>query len=239
MDLIKNSWCKKDIEEFNNYLISLQNIEKALWVQNIYGTQKPSLAIKVPVLRDIAKNIFKGDVESFLKFQTHLYIEDDILSAIIISLIKDYKLQLAYLSNFLQQVDSWVCTDTLKLNNYNFKDAIDLSQKLSNSPFVFERRFAFVQLLKFAKNEQNINEIFLLILNHKNEQEYYVNMAISWLICELMVYNPEKTYIFLLNYKKLLKNKNNLFILKKSISKCQDSFRISNENKIKLKKLII
>ena len=70
------------------------------------------------------------------------------------------------------------------------------------------------------------------------EQEYYVNMAIAWLLCEIMIFYPAETLKFLNNYKNKYKESNNIFVLKKTISKCRDSFRISEENKILLKKLL-
>lgn len=240
MELNKQKWIKKDIKDFNNYLYSLKNIEKAKCTQNIYATKKDCLAIKVPVLRLMAKDICKGNAVDFLNLKTHKFIEDDILTACIISLIKDYELQKSLTIDFLENVDSWVCTDTLKLNNKKEKweDIYAFSCELLNSKYPYLRRFAFVQLLKFAKNKESIQDIFNLIKNARYEQEYYVNMSISWLICEIMIYYPENTLKFLKKYKENYKDLNNIFVLKKSISKCQDSYRISEENKKLLKNLL-
>lgn len=237
MELNKNKWLNSDIGEFEEYLKSLSNTNKVEWTKNIYATKKPCLAIKIPVLRNIAKEICKGDYLGFLKLQTHDFIEDDILTAIIISNIKDYDLQKNQAVEYLKNVDSWCCTDILKLNNKNFMLAYELSLELYKSKYVFCRRFAFVQLLKFAKQEQNIDAIFQFIESANKEQEYYVNMAISWLICEIMIYFPEKTINFLNNYKNNYKQENNIFIIKKSISKCLDSYRIALNYKEILKNM--
>ena len=50
-------------------------------------------------------------------------------------------------------------------------------------------------------------------------------MAIAWLVCELMIYNREKTLKYL-EYHNL-----NKFTINKAISKCRDSYRISKEDK--------
>ncbi len=238
MELKRKCWAKSDILEFNQYLLSLANLEKGVWTKRIYSCQKPCLAIKVPVLKQIAKEIAKGDAISFLKYQTHEYIEDDILTACIISLFKDFDLQQKYILDYLKNVDSWVCTDTLKISENNFEKVYAFACSIFDSKYTFLRRFAFVCLLKFAKKEEYIELIFDLIKKANLEQEYYVNMAISWLICEIMIYFPSKTYKFLEEYKDLYKNANNIFVIKKSISKCRDSFRIDNLLKIKLKELI-
>lgn len=239
MELIKNLWTKNDINQFNHFLLTLKTEGKVQWTQKIYATQKPCLAIKVPVLREIAKLINKGNVEQFLKNQTKNYIEIDIIKALLINFCKDYDQQQKLILEFLKSVDSWVCTDTIKINKHaNFKQVLNFSKKLITQKELFLRRFAFVQLLKFAKNEQCIHEIFDLIEQCANEKEYYVNMAISWLMCEICTFFPKNTEKFLINYKKNYKNNNNLFVLTKTISKCCDSFRINNSDKIKLKSLI-
>ncbi len=239
MELLKKQWTKENIKEFNNFLQTLKNANKTIWTQKIYATAKPCLAIKVPVLREIAKQINNGNVEQFLKNQTRKYIEDDIIFALLINFCKNYEQQKKLVLEFLKNVDSWVCTDTIKIDKRaNFDCVLKFSKKLITKKELFLRRFAFVQLLKYAKNKQCIGAIFELIEKCVNEKEYYVNMAICWLICEICIYFPENTENFLINYKNTYKNDNNMFVLKKSISKCCDSFRIDNNLKIKLKSLI-
>ncbi len=240
MDLIKDCWTKNDFNEFNNYLLSLANMEKAIWTKRIYATQKQTLAIKIPILRELAKKIAKGNLQAFLMLQPQEYIENDILSALIINFIKDFDLQKVLINNLLINVDSWVCTDTIKpfVKRTDFNTVYNFSCVLIKSEKVFVRRFAFVLLLKFAKYEECTDKILMLIDNCHNENEYYVKMAISWLICELIIYFPEKTIKFLNNYKNFNKNENNIFILRKVVSKCNDSFRIKNELKMSLKSLI-
>ena len=56
-------------------------------------------------------------------------------------------------------------------------------------------------------------------------------MVEAWLISIVAVYNFEATY------KYLKESKINLKVKLKAISKCRDSFRISDDNKIKLRNL--
>ena len=60
---------------------------------------------------------------------------------------------------------------------------------------------------------------------------YYVNMAIAWLLCESYTFYPKETYEFLKN------NKLNPFIVKMTISKINDSYRIKDEQKKKINAL--
>ena len=50
-------------------------------------------------------------------------------------------------------------------------------------------------------------------------------MAVSWLLCELFIHNREETLYYLNN------NKLNKFTINKMISKCRDSFRVSDQDK--------
>ena len=80
-------------------------------------------------------------------------------------------------------------------------------------------------------NKSYIESIFTIIRNSFKEQEYYVNMIISWLLCECFIKEREKTINFLTS------NNLNKFVLNKFISKCNDSFRIDKKDKIYLKTL--
>lgn len=159
MEFTKCNWTKDDIKEFNKYLLDISEPTNALWTKKIYATNKPCLAIKIPVLKQIAGQIVKGDYASFLKMQTHKFIEDDILQAIIISKMKSFDEQKNMAVIYLQNVDSWVCTDTLKLKTdlKNFDELMGFVRLIYKSAHTFLRRFAFVSLLKFAKYPECIN----------------------------------------------------------------------------------
>lgn len=100
---------------------------------------------------------------------------------------------------------------------------INKAEKYVNSELPFVRRLGYVLMLanpqKETKYFERISKLF------HNDDEYYVQMAEAWLIADLCVYSPDKTYEFIktcgLNYK----------ILSKAISKICDSFRISDEIK--------
>lgn len=229
-------WQKEDFDQFDDYLISLKNEDKVNWTKSIYATNKKCLAIKLPILRDIAKKIGRGNIDSFLNGLQAEYIEQDILRSILISQIDDFERQKKLIVSFLKIVDSWVCTDTLKLNykKVSFEQIKILCKDLISGE-IFLRRFAFVLLLKYAKNEACIDFIFNLIEKMHHETEYFVNMAMAWLLCEITIYFPERALNFIINYKNNYKKENNHFLTKKYIGKCKDSFRINNDFKEKLK----
>ena len=70
-----------------------------------------------------------------------------------------------------------------------------------------------------------------MISNLKQEKEYYVNMAVAWLLCDCFIKQKDSTLLF------IQKNTLNPFVLNKFISKCCDSYRVSNDDKQFLKSL--
>ena len=55
------------------------------------GINKDNLiGIKLPILKDIAKNISKGNYQEFIKYNTHQYYEEIMIHGLIIGYIKNY-----------------------------------------------------------------------------------------------------------------------------------------------------
>ena len=75
MDLVKDKWTKEDVIKFDEYLYSLRRQEKINWTKNIVCTNMDTLAIVLPDLKKMAKEIFKGDYISYLNLMPHKYFE--------------------------------------------------------------------------------------------------------------------------------------------------------------------
>ena len=230
MELNKEKWLSKDKKEFYAYLKSLENSDRVEWIKNILNTNMPVLAIKANTLKDISKQILKGSYESFLELKMNKYYENTYINGYIISQIIDFRIMKKYLDEYVISVDNWASIDVLKFNSKKREnDFLELSKEYVKSKYLFQRRAGIIIL--FSLINTNINDIFNIIKSLKQEEEYYVNMAIAWLLCECVIKKRSETLSFI--------NKNNLnsFVLKKTISKCSDSFRISDEDKEMLKKL--
>ena len=87
---IKENWKVEDKTKFNEYLISLGNKEKVVWTTKIINTKKPLLAIKTPVLKNIAKEISKGNFLAFLDLNINTYYENDVINGNLICKIKEF-----------------------------------------------------------------------------------------------------------------------------------------------------
>lgn len=227
MNLTKEIWTKEDIKELEKYLYSLGNLERAKQENRIINTKQTVLSIHIPELRQLAGEIFKGNYISFLDFNPSKYYEEYLLQAFIISKIKDMKKQQKYLLKYLPQCDSWAHTDSLKysINKKNEQDWWEYALSLLKSWHTMCRRCAIMIMFKYFVETDYLKDIFNEINKLENETEYYVNMAVAWLVCECFIKRRSETLLFLKN------NKLNAFTQNKAISKCRDSYRVSKEDK--------
>ncbi len=230
MKLVKEKWLKKDIEEYNKYLKSIRNEDKIEWTKNIVNTKMDVLAIKTNVLRDIAKEIMKGNYLSFLEQNNHLYYESLVISGIIISNIKDFNLLKKYLYKYSLLIDSWASCDILSFKTKNKEeDYYNLALEYINYPLEFQKRLGISMLFPLV-NDIYIDRILSIIDSFTEASYYYVDMILAWLLCDSFIKERDKTLQF------FKKNNANNFVINKAISKCHDSYRVTKEDKEMLKK---
>ena len=223
MKLIKEKWSCKDIEDFNKYLESMQIPKKIDFTIKIINTKIPVLAIPIPELRKIANQIYKGNYIGYLDTLNNKYYENTIINAILINNIKDIKTKKNYISKL--KIDNWSTVDILKFNTKNReKEYLNLAKEYLKSKDEFIRRIGVRILFNYTEND-DLTEIFNIIDSLQHEEKYYVNMAVAWLMCELMIKNRNQTLKYLENHKL------NDFTINKTISKCRDSYRISKDDK--------
>ena len=223
MKLVRKTWNKKDIEEFNKYLESIKIPEKVEFTKKIINTKMEVLAIPIPELRKIANEISKGNFINYLDCFNNKYYENTILNAVLINKINDIKEKKYYISKL--KIDNWSTVDILKFNIKNKEqEYINLAKEYLKSKDEFIRRIGVRILFNYTEKE-DLTEIFNIIDSLYAEEKYYVNMAISWLMCELIIKNREQTLEYLKHHKL------NDFTINKTISKCRDSYRVSKEDK--------
>ena len=226
MELIKEVWDEEAGQQFQEYLKTLGKKDRVEWTKNNINTQMDVLAVPTQKLREIIKEIAKGDFMSFLNLNLWQYHENTIINAGLIAKIKEFYVLENYLKTYTQKIDNWASCDMFSVNvSKNEQQFFDLavSMLVEEKPFV--RRMGFNILFKFITNEKYIDKLFSLLNNFNGEKEYYVNMMIAWFVCELFIKQREKTLEFL-NTHNL-----NTFQINKAISKCRDSFRVSEKDK--------
>lgn len=105
-ELIKEKWDKSDIQCFQDFLKTFANPAKTEWSKNILNTKLPVLSIKTPALKEIIKNIFKGNYISFLDLMIWEYYENTAINGFLISMIKDFDVYKRYLDIYSSKADN-------------------------------------------------------------------------------------------------------------------------------------
>ena len=227
MELNRLNWNKKDGKEFENYLNSLIGNQKEIEFETrIVGTSLPCLGIKTKQVKAIVRELAKGNFVKFINLWLWNNHTETVIIGELISIIKNFDEFKKLLTKYSLCVDNWASCDTLKfkVDKQNENMFLELARDFINNEKPFARRIGLRILFKFLDNE-HIKDVFEMVSKLKDEEHYYVNMALSWLMCDAFIKQREKTLEFL----KL--NKLNDFTLRKTISKCRDSFRVSKEDK--------
>lgn len=193
------------------------------------------IGVRVPELRKMAKEIATTNYREFLSNAKDEYYEELLLQGLVIGYAKiSIKETFEYLKIFVPKINSWAVCDTtcsnLKITKKHMLEMWKFLKQYINSNKEYEIRFALVMYLNYYLTEDYIEEILQKIDKITNKQ-YYVQMAIAWLISFAYIKQKERTE------KYLLSNNLDKFTLNKSIQKICESYRVSDEDKQKLRKL--
>lgn len=234
MDFKNIEWNLKDYKKYEDYLFSLQDLDYQKFHSKITKTNYKIIGIRVPLMRKIADNIYKGNYLKYLESYDNNYYEEIFIRGIVISKIKDINILIKQMKEFVLKIDNWAICDSfcnsLKIVNKNKDIFWDEILNFIKSDKEFVVRVGIILILNFYIEEKYLDKIFNIFEN-LNTDKYYINMAISWTICEMYIKYKDKT----LKYMK--KNKLNSFVQNKTISKIKDSYRISKEEKEYLNQL--
>lgn len=180
------------------------------------------LGVRLPVLRDYARELSKGDWKKELSYTEDIYFEETMLRGMILGYAcKDIEELFAYLEDFIPRVQNWSVCDSvcngLKLVEKYPEETWDFLQPYLNSGKEFPCRFGLIMLLshfvRLGENRQKTarkrsitmedlqreeekgrySEPIFKVLDREFTEGYYAQMAAAWLIAELFVTYPART----------------------------------------------
>jgi len=222
------NWNKFTYREYINYLETLMEDKYREFNSKIVTSKYPMLGIRIPILRRIAKDIFKGDYATFLSFNSFTYFEEMMLKGFVIAKFKDVDEFINYFLPYVYEIDNWAVCDSfcnsLKIVNSNKEYFLGIVHKLVKDKQEYVIRVGLIILLNYYVEEEYLEEIFKII-DESESKFYYVNMARAWLLCEVFTKYSKET----LGY--LESNKLDKFTINKSISKIRDSYRVRKDLK--------
>ncbi|MEG0826027.1 MAG: DNA alkylation repair protein [Bacilli bacterium] len=228
-------WSNNDYDNFIKYLYSIQDV----WYKQYHSKlilKKSLIGIRTPLLKKIAKQISKGDIDSFIKYNKHELYEEVLIHGLIIGHIKDFNLMTKYLNKFYQYIDNWSINDVTCCNLKIFKKHQEKGFKyiltLIKNKDPWKIRVGLVLLLTYYINDNYITKLFDIAVSIEND-EYYVKLANAWLVANCYIKYPEITLEFIKS------NRLNKWTHNRAIQKLRDAEKIPKSIKDELELLKI
>ena len=235
MDFNLQSWSQKEYTIFIESLKSNADVKYREFNKSTIPTKKEMIGIRVPALQKIAKDILKGDYVSFLDFCGDIYYEEILLEGMVIAGIKgSYDELIGRIDLFIDKIDNWsicdcFCSRLKIVKKYRSKFWAYINKCITSENY-WKIRVGLVLLLDYYIDTKNLEKIFNICDSIKSE-EYYVKMAVAWLVSFCYIKYPEVTEYYLRNSK--LDN----WTHNKAIQKTIESRRITEENRVNLRQI--
>ncbi len=188
------------------------------------------LGLRAPFGRAIAKKYANTTIASeFLSALPHKYHDENIVHAYMLGMQKDDTDKIKKrLSDFLPHINNWAVCDSLCMSLKSFFKkpnlVYDFVLDALKSDKTYTVRFGLVCLLDYYVDDEHIDALIQIATNIKSE-EYYINMALAWLLSVMLVKQYENTVSV---FEKGMLSK---WVHNKAIQKAKESYRISKEKK--------
>ena len=214
--------------------------------------KKYIIGVRTPILKKIAQIFYKNrtyETYLYLYDLPHTFFEENQFHSFMISNEKDYDICIDLVNHFLPYIDNWATCDQLnpKIFANNKIDLLNNIKKWIISKHCYTVRFGIRMIMnyyldedfdiKYLKMVSKINFPYdnKKIIGNINQNDcpdkYYVEMMIAWFYATALC----KQYKQTLNFLKT--EKINQWTFNKTIQKAIESYRITDKQKIELKRL--
>ena len=213
-----------DIKEFEGFLKANSEDKYRDFHAKLTRSNYPLNGIRIPILRKYAKEIAKNtDTADFLAIKSTCYEQCMLKGLIITNLKLDDTKFFPLLESFIGEIDDWALTDVV-CSGIHRKDTVYLN-KIKEYAARDDIWFARWGLVAVMTNFFDKDEVIYEVVDNLVAKDYYVDMALAWLIQVLAVKNREVA-ITLMQSDKVSET-----VKKMAVRKIKDSFRISKEDK--------
>jgi 3-methyladenine DNA glycosylase AlkD len=197
-------------------------------------SERPFIGVRIPKIREIVARIPMEKIPEFLEISP-VAIEEVLARGMMIARLS-YTEIVSYFDSQVSYIGDWSTCDTFcagirKSVSKNREEFYELKVlPLLRSSGEFLTRVGVVLLLGYV-SEEWLSTIFERVEELAEREEYYVRMAVAWLIAECFIKFPEETFSY------LRVSKLPVWTYNKAISKVCDSLRVPSEMKDELKKM--
>ncbi|WEK55781.1 MAG: DNA alkylation repair protein [Candidatus Cohnella colombiensis] len=214
-------------------IIALADEEYRKFSAALIPTIDNILGVRLPLLRQLARNIVKGDWRKYLNDADCTYFEEVMLQGMVIGELKiDIEEVLSNVAHFVPKIDNWSTCDSfcsgLKIAKLNQERVWHFIQPYLLSEQQYELRFGIVMLLNYYVKENYIDDV-LQRLDRIKHDGYYVKMAIAWAVSICFAKLPGRTMAYLNN------NSLDEFTYHKALQKIVESQRVDRDVKVIIK----
>lgn len=218
-----------DYKALHERLLSLSQTGGQVYVSKVTPGSSPSLGVRIPELRKIAKEIAKGDYQEFLKNGPEEYWEYETLKAFVIGYAKtDIESAIKMCQDFIPKLHDWSVSDSL-CQNFTIARAhrervYEWLMEMAKVDDEYHQRVVAVILMSHLLVPEYIHGI-LECMNRLKNPGYYTKMGVAWCVATAYAKFPEETHTFMLN------NELEDWTYNKSIQKMIESYRVTDEAK--------
>lgn len=197
-------------------------------------TKRPFLGVRIPKVRELAGLVPDSDIERLLKVKPVTFEEVLVRGFLICRL--PYEKMILYFDSQIEYIDNWsacdvFCSGLRPVIRKHLSEFLDLEvEKLFDGP-EFAVRTGLVILKCSYINDEYLDVVFDRVEKVTHREEYYIRMAVAWLLAECFIKYPAATtgYLLASNLPKWTYNK--------TISKICDSYRVDAETKEMLRRM--
>lgn len=215
--------------DFRTKLVSLADESYREFSMKGIPCERPFLGVRIPNIRKLVADISPEDFGEFLRVEP-VAIEEVIARGFVIARLS-YEEMVEVFDSQVGLLDNWCTVDTFIAalrKSVKEHEADFLERKVEGlliSTDEFATRAGLVALLDFYVKADYLQLIFDRVERLKERQEYYVRMAIAWLVAECFIKFPDEIFSYL-KVSGLDK-----WTFNKAISKICDSYRVDEEVK--------
>lgn len=196
---------------------------------------RPILGVRVPKLRQIAKEIAKGDWQTYVHEATEDTYEEVSIKGFVIGYAKEQlEVLLPYIAEHIEKINDWSLCDgfcsTLKIVEKHRDEFLEFLLPYGKEDDEFKQRFVAVMLMDYYLTDEYI-DMSLEVLDSLKNEKYYCKMAVAWAIATAWAKQREKTFVYMQEGNNTLDD----WTFNKAIQKMLESYRVSEEDKIMLR----
>ncbi len=222
-------------ENIKEVLLSYVDDEFKDFTSALIPGSRPILGVRIPILRQIAKEIAQGDWQGFIKEAPEDTYEEVNVKGFVIGYVKaDLEILLPYIAEHIEKINDWSLCDgfcsNLKIVAKNRGEFLEFLQPYAKMDDEFKQRVVAVMLMNYYLTDEYI-DMTLEVLDSLKNEKYYCKMAVAWAIATAWAKQREKTYVYMQEGNNTLDD----WTYNKAIQKMLESYRVSEEDKVMLR----